>query len=127
MTTRHALLALAAVTLVACGGEPEAPAETTVSPVEVLPNIAMPPDGQLLASEGGAEAATLLMSTPMAVDTVIAYYRDVLSQPPYRLINESVNGAVTSFYVEQDGPPLWITVEGLEAPAKLDELFDALD
>ena len=71
MTTRHSLIALAAVVLAACGGEPETPpAEATLSPAQVLPNIAMPPGGEALGSEGGAEAATLLISTPMVADSV---------------------------------------------------------
>lgn len=128
MTTRHTLTALAALVLAACGGEPEAPpAETVMSPVQVLPNIAMPPDGQILGREGGAEAASLLISTPVASDSVVEFYRNVLSKPPYRLINESVNSGNTSFYVEQDGPPMWVVVEGLEAGGTLIRMTGAID
>jgi hypothetical protein len=127
MTTRHSLIALAAVVLAACGGEPETPpAEATLSPAQVLPNIAMPPGGEALGSEGGSEAATLLISTPMVADSVAEFYRGVLSKPPYRLINESVNAGITSFYVEQDGPPMWITVEGLEAGGTLVRMSGAI-
>jgi len=109
--------ALAAVVLAtACGGAPEAPEdETVMSPIQVLPNIAMPPGGSVVSSEGGVDAASLLVSTPMGVDSVLTFYRDVLSKPPYRLVNEAVTGKMTSFYVEQDGPSLWVTVEGLDA------------
>jgi hypothetical protein len=125
MTTRLALLTLAALTAGACGGEPEAPAETVMSPIQVLPNIALPPSGQIIGTEGGTEAASLIISTPMESDSVAGFYRDVLSRPPYRLINESVNGQVTSFYGEQDGPPLWVTVEHLEAGGTLVRLAGA--
>ncbi len=128
MTTRHALAALATLFLAACGEEPEAPpAETVVSPVQVLPNIAMPPEGEVLGQEGGAEAATLLISTPVTADSVVEYYRGVLSKPPYRLINESATAGVTSFYVEQDGPPMWVVVEGLEAGGTLIRMSGAVD
>lgn len=126
MTTRHSLLALAAFAVAACGTEPETPAETTLTPVQVLPNIAMPPGGEALGSEGGSEAATLLISTPVSADSVVTFYRDVLSKPPYRLINESVNAGITSFYVEQDGPPMWLTVEGLEAGGTLVRMSGAI-
>lgn len=127
MTTRTPFLALAALLLAACGDKPEAPAEpVTRNPLEVLPNIAIPPGGQVLASEGGEEAASLLISTPMVVDSVVEFYRDVLSKPPYRLINESVNANITSFYVEQDGPPMWLTVEGLEAGGTLVRMSGAV-
>lgn len=126
MTTRLAFCALAALTLGACADEPETPVETRLSPAQVLPNIAMPPGGQALASEGSSEAATLLISTPMAADSVAEYYRGVLSKPPYRLINESVNAGITSFYVEQDGPPMWLTVEGLEAGGTLVRMSGAI-
>jgi hypothetical protein len=120
-------MVLAAVVLAACADEPETPpAETTLSPAQVLPNIAIPPGGEAIGSEGGTEAATLLISTPMVSDSVVDFYRGVLSRPPYRLINESVNAGVTSFYVEQDGPPMWITVEGLEAGGTLVRMSGAI-
>jgi hypothetical protein len=125
MTTRHAVYALTALVLMACGSEPEAPAETVLSPVEVLPNIALPPGGEAIGNEGGTEAATLLISTPVSADSVVEFYRDVLSKPPYRLINESVNAGITSFYVEQDGPPMWLTVQGLEAGGTLVKMSGA--
>jgi len=96
-----------------------------MSPIQVLPNIAMPPGGQVIGSAGGTEAASLIVSTPLASDSVAEFYRDVLSRPPYRLVNESVNGQVTSFYVEQEGPPLWVTVEHLEAGGTLVRLSGA--
>jgi hypothetical protein len=96
-----------------------------MSPFQVLPNVALPAGGKVIGSAGGAEAASLLVSTPESADSVAEFYRDVLSRPPYRLINESVNGKVTSFYVEQDGPSLWVTVEGLEAGGTLVRLAGA--
>jgi hypothetical protein len=114
------------VTLVACGDKPETPPPpVTRSPLEVLPNIPMPPGGKLLSSQGGEEAASLLISTPIAADSVAEYYRDVLSKPPYRLINESVNGAVTSFYVESTRP-MWLSVESLEAGGTLVRMSGAV-
>jgi hypothetical protein len=50
---------------------------------------------------------------------VADYYRDVLARPPYRLINESTNDGLVSFYVEQDGPSMWVAVQGLTAGGAL--------
>jgi hypothetical protein len=121
MTLRPLSFVLAGLVLAGCGAEPEpAPLETAVTPAQVLPNIPIPPGGEALGSEGGAEAAALLLSTPMQADSVADYYRDVLSKPPYRLINESKQGVITSFYVEQGSDtPMWVNVEALEAGGTL--------
>jgi hypothetical protein len=109
--------ALVALSLaVACAGAPEAPeVPEMISPLRVLPNIAIPPGGEVTSTEGGPDAASLLISTPLPADSVVMFYRDVLGQPPYRLINEAVTGRMTTFYVEQETASLWVTVEGLEA------------
>ena len=39
-----------------------------------------------------------------------SYYRKVLSTDPFRLVNERTSGRTTSFYAEQDGPSIWISV-----------------
>ncbi len=114
-----------ALAVVACAKPADAPEPPSVTVFEVMPNVALPPDGQILASEGGEEAATLLVSSPFPADTILAFYRSVLSEPPYRLINEAVTDGRTSFYVEQDGPPLWVTVEGLGAGGTLVRLAGA--
>lgn len=125
MTTRAIQLLGLALLAVACGGEPEVPEDPPMSPIRVLPNLAIPPGGEALGSEGGSEAASVLVSTPMSSDSVVQFYRDLLSRPPYRLINEAVDAGRTSFYVEQDGPPLWVTVEALEAGGTLVRLTGA--
>lgn len=126
MLTRTGTTALCALILAACGGaEPDAPAEAELPIVQALPNIPFPPGGQPLTSERGGDAAQLLVSTPLVVDSVVDFYRNLLSQPPYRLVNEATEKGVTSFYVEQDGPSLWVTVEGLEAGGSLVRLAGA--
>jgi hypothetical protein len=117
--------ALGAAFLLACGGDAPPPPEPEVAVVQALPNIPLPPNGQPLASERGETAAQLLVSTPMHADSVAEFYRTLLSQPPYRLVNEATANAVTSFFVEQDGPPLWVTVEGLPAGGTLVRLAGA--
>ena len=76
----------------------------------VLPNLPLPPEGQPLVREGGAEAMQFLFVSPVLPDSIVAYYRTVLSTGAFRLINESKMGKSTAFYAEQDGPSIWVTV-----------------
>lgn len=120
MPTKTTLFALLAVSLVACKGESAAPPpEAPATLPEVLPNLPLPPGGQMLSQEGTGSALQLMMSTPSPADTILAYYREVLSRPPYRLINEATTAGMTAFFVEQDGPSMWVAVQGLEAGGTL--------
>lgn len=113
---RYSILAVLTVAAASLGGcqEKKAVAEVDNTPPRleaVLPNIPMPPGGMVLTSESSKDARRFILTSPEAVDLVVNYYREVLGKPPYRLINESQNSGVTSFYAEQDGPPLWVTVQ----------------
>ena len=77
---------------------------------QVLPNIPLPPDPEPLVRETGTNAMRVLVVSRVAPDSVVAYYRRALSVDPFRLINERTSGKTTSFYAEQDGPSIWITV-----------------
>ena len=117
MTKTTSLLLSAVFVLAACGGDAEvAPIEETpMSPIEALPNMPLPPDATPIRAEAGGDAAQLLFATPMHVDDVVKFYRAILSEAPYSLLNEAEVGGATTFYVEQDGPPLWVMVEGFPA------------
>jgi hypothetical protein len=41
------------------------------------------------------------------------------------LVNESVNDGVISFFVEQNGPSMWVVVQGLDAGGSLVTLAGA--
>ncbi len=119
------LMLSAALVLAGCGGDAAEAEPEVLSPIQVLPNIALPEGGQVVGTEGGVDAAVLVLSTPLPGDSIVEFYRTILSDAPYRLVNEDVTGSVTSFYVEQDGPPLWVTVEALEAGGTLVRLAGA--
>ncbi|MES2304463.1 MAG: hypothetical protein V4558_03110 [Gemmatimonadota bacterium] len=107
-----ATLLFAAASLGACQQKPPAVQEPERPPVgKVLPNLPVPPDATPLTTESSKEAMQFLFTTHVSVDSVLSYYRDLLGKEPYRLINESANGGVTSFYVEQDGPSMWVAVQ----------------
>lgn len=105
-------LSLTVASFAACQQKPPV-AEAVVPPPlgQVLPNLPMPPGGTTLTSQSSQDAMQLLFVSPEPVSSVLAYYRDVLGKPPYRLINEATTAGVTSFYVEQDGPSMWVAVQ----------------
>lgn len=97
--------------LAACQSGKPAEAPVKKAGFEVLPNLPLPPGGTPLTSQSSAEAMQVIATTESPVDSVVAYYRDLLARPPFRLINETMADSITSFYVEQEGPSLWITVQ----------------
>ena len=107
MRTHHVILVLA-TTASAAACHKAAPKQAELS--QVLPNIPLPPDPEPLVRETGTNAMQFLIASRAAPDSVVAYYRRVLSVDPFRLINERTSGQTTSFYAEQNGPSIWITV-----------------
>ncbi|MEO5825263.1 MAG: hypothetical protein ABIR59_05195 [Gemmatimonadales bacterium] len=106
---------VAAAMLVACKGSDAKPAALEGPPLEeVLPNIPFPPNAEPVASERADKALKLVFASSSPSDSVVAYYRTVLAAAPYRLINEGMSGNITSFYVEQDGPSMWVTVQPVD-------------
>ena len=97
---------LGAVVLAGCH-KPK-PKELNIS--HVLPNIPLPPDPEPLVRETGTNAMQIVIASRASTDSVVAYYRRVLSTDPFRLINERSSGKTTAFYAEQNGPSIWITV-----------------
>lgn len=114
------MLLAAAVLATACGDKAaQEVEETPPSIAEVFPNLPLPPGGILLSQEGAGSAMQMIFSSTQPGDSIADYYREVLSAPPYELINESTNNGVVSFFVEQDGPSMWVVVQGLEAGGTL--------
>ncbi len=112
MRTLTAIALLLAIAPLAACQSSNAPDEgTKTAGLEVLPNIPLPPGGTPLTSQSGREAMQVFSVTEMSVDSVVAYYRELLGKAPFRLINEAAADGATTFYAEQDGPSLWITVQ----------------
>lgn len=106
-------LALASLIIAGCSDKSsDGPVEKPISMIEAFPNVPLPPNGQGVQSQGTGDALELLMTSSDPDSTVAAYYRGLLAKPPYRLINESVAGGVTTFYVESGNDrPLWVHVQ----------------
>jgi hypothetical protein len=97
----------AALFLGACHKSP--PIQVTLG--AAFRTLPLPPRGQALVKEGGTEAMRIVSVTPLVPDSVLAYYRRVLSADPFHLMNERTVGKSTALYAEQDGgPPIWVTI-----------------
>ena len=110
---------LAATLLLAACGKDAPPAPPAVPIEQVLPNIPFPPEAEPMGSNRSEDAMQLSVASSVPADSVVAYYRTVLTQAPYRLINEGKAGDITSFYVEQDGPSMWVRVQPVDAKNSL--------
>ena len=99
---------LAAVLFLAACHKAPPKAVTLGAAFKTLP---LPPQGQALVAEGGTEAMQIVTVTPMRPDSVLGYYRFILSTDPFHLLNERTVGKATALYAEQDnGPPIWVTI-----------------
>jgi hypothetical protein len=107
------LIALALPLSLMAGCKSDKAAEATPPPPlgQVLPNLPFPPDARPLTTVSGTDATEITLLSPHAPDSVAAYYRRLLADPPFRLVNETSTGGVVSFFANQDGPPLWVTVQ----------------
>jgi hypothetical protein len=102
-------LGAALVLVVACGSESRSPELPDF--MIAFPNLALPPQAELVSRSGSKDALQLTFRTPADEAHVIGYYRDVLSAGKWRLVGDSKNrDGSTALYAEQDGPPLWVRI-----------------
>ena len=101
------LLLLALAAALACS-EPQKTAKLS----ETIPNLPAPPNADVVSREGGTDALKVRFRSSLDPDQVAAYYREVLSRAPWRLVSDTKeqDGGV-ALYAEQDGPPLWVTIK----------------
>jgi hypothetical protein len=102
-------LALPVLLVAGCKSHKAAPPPPALS--QVLPNLPFPPDAQPVTTVSGADATQITLLSPHLPDSVAAYYRKLLGDTPFRLVNETSTGGVFSFLADQDGPSLWVTVQ----------------
>jgi hypothetical protein len=82
---------------------------------EILPNLPAPPNSEVISREGGEDAIKVRFRSSLQPDQIAAYYREVLSKAPWRLVSDAreQDGGI-ALYAEQDGPPLWVTIRKAE-------------
>jgi hypothetical protein len=110
MLTRT-LGAVLVMTIAAAACQHHQPVDSTPALGAVLPNIPFPPGAQPVGANSGKDATQLEFLSNEAPDSVAAYYRKKLASPPFQLVNETTTGKTTTFYAEQKGPSIWVTVE----------------
>jgi hypothetical protein len=102
---RYVLLSLA---LAACGDKPPRMAKVS----ETLPNLPLPPGASFVSRAGGPDALKITLRSPVAPDTLAAYYRNLLQKGNWRLVNEAKDAeGATVLLAQQDGPPLWVRIQ----------------
>ncbi len=78
---------------------------------DALPGMPLPGDPTFISRSGSDSALQVVMTSAQSLDTMIVYYRQILSREPWTLVSDqafNTNGRV--FYATRNGPPIWVTV-----------------
>lgn len=85
---------------------------------EAIPNLPVPPAGELILREGGEDALKFRFRSTESPAYVADYYRSVLGRAPWTLVSDVTTAdGVVSIYAEQAGPSLWVTVRKADGAA----------
>lgn len=111
---RRLILVALGLGLMACAEPPKKQAQLG----ETLPNLPLPPSGEMISREGGEDALKLRFRSDVLPEPMLQYYRGVLGKPPWRLVSDtpSPDGSVT-LYAEQEGPSIWVTIRKADGAA----------
>ena len=126
MPSLRPLLSLFGVLLLACGSD-VAPPSKSPSTFTVFPNLPLPPGAKFVSRAGSSDALQITMFSPNEANSVVEYYRDVLSKGRWRLVSDQKkpDGKVV-FYAEQDGPPIWVSVWPTDSAGTMVQLAGAV-
>ncbi len=111
---RRLILVALGLGLMACAEPPKKQAQVG----ETLPNLPLPPNGEVISREGGEDALKFRFRSDVPPEPMLQYYRDVLGKPPWRLVSDTPapDGSVT-LYAEQEGPSIWVTIRKADGAA----------
>jgi len=118
-------IALACVALAGCGEKPPAPPRLS----EVFPRLPLPPQPSLIGRSGGADALQLTIRSPRSRKEVESYYRRVLTEDGWRLMNQAIGPEGEAVLLaEHGGTPLWVRIHAArdDSMATMVELAGAL-
>jgi hypothetical protein len=121
-------LSLACLLLVACRSESRPSQQPTLPDfAKAFSNLPLPPDPELVSRTGSADALQLTVHSPVGVDEVTSYYRNVFSNDPWRLVSDGKKpDGSTVLYAEHNGPPLWVRIWKLGDRGTMVELTGAV-
>lgn len=102
------MLLLALLAFPACS-EPDRTPKARLA--DTFKDVPIPPEAEGLGRQTGTDAVQLMFRSRATPAQVADYYRARLKEAPWRLRSEAKlpNGTLT-FYAEQDGPPLWVSI-----------------
>jgi hypothetical protein len=108
MNSRY-LLVLACVA-VAAGCDRAKPAKTPELSA-ALPDIYLPQQFSFVSRSGGEDALSLTVRTPLTMDEVANFYRNLLTRDPWKLESDTKdNEGAIALYATRKGPPIWVRV-----------------
>ena len=106
MRYRH--LALVALLLAACNPDPGR-SQPPLS--QALPNIPLPPRSEVVSRAGSPDALQITFASADTPETVLAYYRGVLSQGGWSLESDTPDASgAAALYALKDGHPMWVRI-----------------
>ena len=101
------ILAVSAGLLAGC--RDKAPEPPRLS--ETMPGLPLPPMASVVRRAGSEDALQITFRSTVPPDSIVAYYRKVLSSGVWSLVGDTrtADGSI-ALYAERDGPPLWVTI-----------------
>ncbi len=103
-----ALLLACLALLAACKAEPP---PKTARIQDALPGMPLPGDPTFVSRSGSEDALQVVLTSAQAPDSIVAYYRQILSKTPWTLVSDQAfNTSGRVFYATRNGPPIWVTV-----------------
>src|SRR5574340_1187615 len=113
MRTSVVALALAGgLAVAACHSD--SPPKDLPSLGEAFPNFPIPPGAQVTGKSGGPDVLQVTMTTPLAPERVMQFYRSMFSQPGWVITSDTrdSSGALVMLAQTSGGRPTWVRVSG---------------
>jgi hypothetical protein len=106
-----AALAAAAVALAFGGCKPRPVQQKLPNISDVFRTVVLPPQSTIVSRQGGPDVLQLTLASPVAPDTVVAYYRAIFANDPFVLVSDTKgkDGAV-DLYAEEAHRPMWVHI-----------------
>jgi hypothetical protein len=118
---------MAGVVLLACRSESRNSQPPPPDFGKAFSSLPLPREAELVSRAGSADALQLTIHSPAGVDEVTEFYRNVLSNTPWRLVSDTKNpDGSTVLYAEHKGPPLWVRIWKLGDRGTMVELSGAV-
>jgi hypothetical protein len=79
---------------------------------DALPGMPLPGDPVFVSRSGSEDALQVVLTTGMKPDEAAAFYRNLLSKAPWKLVSDQpFESTGRVLYASRNGPPLWVTIK----------------